>query len=112
PEGQRGLRGRYPLAPNNSASVGVSVKALRCAAAHAILAPSSDLRFASQACLRASSIALLKLGIAIAARMPMIATTIMISMRVNADVDLALVFITILDFFSKSADQHQGFFAL
>ncbi len=61
-----------------------SALAFFCSRAQVFLAPSICLRFAMHAFFCEASRALMKLGMAIAASKPMIATTIMISTNVNA----------------------------
>src|SRR5947208_11339999 len=88
----------YWVAPKRSESAGVSVTTFFCSSAQVALAPSICLRLAMQAFFWLAVRAFTKLGMAMAARRPMIATTIMISTNVKA-----LVFWTLLVFISLSS---------
>src|SRR5438093_12821492 len=73
----------YKVDPKRSLSEGVSELAFFCSIAQVALAPSICLRLEIQALFWLRPRALMKLGIAIAASMAMIATTIMISTSVK-----------------------------
>src|SRR4051794_17060260 len=83
----------YKVAPNRSASPTVSVVFFFISNAQVAFAPSTCLRLAIQAFFWLNVRALTKLGMAIAANKPMIATTIMISTRVNPALVLLVIFI-------------------
>ena len=88
----------YDVAPNRSVSSGVSVLFFFCSSAHEALAPSICFRFAIQAFFWLAVRAFTKLGIAMAASKPMIATTIMISTSVKPALLEVLSFIVLLPF--------------
>src|SRR3954470_8440339 len=86
----------YWVEPNRSLSCGVSVTVFFCSSAQVALAPSTCLRLAMQAFFWLAVRAFTKLGMAIAARRPMMATTIMISTRVNPAFCRLFIFILTL----------------
>ena len=69
--------------PRRIASVGVALVAALVSIHHCSFADSICLRLATQAFARLVSRALMKFGTAMASKMPIISTTIMISTRVN-----------------------------
>src|SRR6266700_849340 len=76
----------YSVAPKSSASAGESDAVLCASRAQVALAPSICLRLAMHALFWLAVRALTKLGMAMAANKAMMATTIMISTRVNPEV--------------------------
>src|SRR5687767_10006734 len=84
PPGQLGLDLMVLSLPNISASLGTSLSVLRFSNAQTSLAPSMVLRLLIQACFVALLRALTRLGMATAAKRPIMATTIMISTSVKA----------------------------
>src|SRR5262245_45123218 len=83
----------YLSVPKRSLSVGVSVLVFFCSSAQVDLAPSICFKLAIQALVWLAVRALTKLGIAMAASKPMMATTIMISTKVKPELDALRIFI-------------------
>src|SRR6266849_5548531 len=83
PLGHCGGRRMYWVLPNKSVLTGVSVLFFFISSAQVALAPSTCFMLAMQAFFWLMARALMKLGIAIAASKPMMATTIMISTSVK-----------------------------
>src|SRR6266496_3089845 len=94
-----------------SVFTGVALVAWRVSNAHCCLALSIWRRLLMQAFCCAVVRALTKLGIAIAANRPMMATTIMISTRVKPDLFEVLIFmLTCLPFFSRCEQAAGGLY--
>jgi len=93
PPGQTGGVLIYLSVPYRSPSVGVAPVVALFSSAHCSFAPSICLRLLMHAFFCAVLRAFTKLGIAIAASNPMIATTIMISTNVNPDLRVVVSFI-------------------
>src|SRR5687767_15228491 len=83
----------YLSAPKRSASPGTSAPVFLFSSAQVDFAPSTCFMLAMQAFRWDAVRAFTKLGIAIAASKPMMATTIMISTRVNPDRRIVVIFI-------------------
>src|SRR5438445_12260027 len=93
PLGHCGALRMYWVLPNKSAATGVLALFFFISSAQVALAPSTCFMFAMQAFFWLAARAFTKLGIAIAASKPMMATTIMISTRVKPDFPVRLIFI-------------------
>src|SRR5436190_17710013 len=94
--------------PNRSVSPTVSVLFFFCSKAQEALAPSICLRLAMQAFFWLAVRAFTKLGIAMAASKPMIATTIMISTSVKPARREVLSFILLIYLSNDGVNNGQG----
>src|SRR6266404_4163498 len=98
----------YFAAPYKSAAVGRSPPVFLFSRAQVALAPSICLRLAMQAARWLAVRALTKLGMAMAASNPMMATTIMISTNVKPALRDVLTFILFLPFLSRGVNEATG----
>src|SRR5690349_24594266 len=99
----------YSVAPYRSAAVGESAAVFLFSSAQVAFAPSICFMLAMQAFFWLAVRALTKLGIAIAANKPMMATTIMISTSVKPERRIVVIFILLLPFSSGVNDIKGGF---
>src|SRR5258708_5460759 len=101
----------YWVAPKRSVSAGESALVFFCSSAQVHLAPLSCLRLEMQALFWEAARALTKLGIAMAASMAMMATTIMISTRVKPADRLRFIFMSSL-FHCGGVNEGEGVFII